>query len=263
VCSANSLDQVNAINITEAQEAMIADQTNPLFRETVRDICMNQQFRKDLWIKGPKRLDKFEQMEALFNLSLVLTELRDEVELSVNGMLGPVKLKAETYNPILDFFADYQPKKLGELLQAMQPLGIGMDKVMQAMMILTGKQTLQLAQSADEIANAKLKTDPLNHFLLKKARGRDDMTLLASPITGGGIDVQGYEMLFLLAMRFGHHTPDTIAPFAWGLLKQRGVQLHRNGQWLDTDADNLAELTKQVEFFLTEPLKLYQALGVA
>ncbi len=263
VCSANTLDQVNAINITEAEEAMIADQTNPLFRETVRDICMNQQFRKDLWIKGPKRLDKFEQMEAIFSLQLVLTELRDEVELSANGMLGSVKLKEETYSPILDFFADYQPKKLGELLQAMQPLGIGMDKVMQAMMILTGKQTLQLAQSTDEIANAKLKTDQLNHFLLKKARGRDDITVLASPVTGGGVDVQGYEMLFLLAMRFGHNTPDSIAPFAWGLLKQRGVKLHRNGQWLDTDADNLAELTKQVEFFFTEPLKLYQALGVA
>lgn len=262
VCSANTLDQVNAINLTEAQDAMIADQTNPLFRETVRDVCMNQQFRKDLWVKGPKRLDSFEQMEALFDLELVLTELRSEVDLTVTGMLGELTLKAETYTPILDFFADYQPKKLGALLHAMQELDIGMDKVMQAMMILTGKQTLQLAQPAEQIAQAKVNTAQLNEFLLKKARGRDDISVLASPVTGGGIDIQGYEMLFLLAMHFGHQTPEAIAKFAWGLLKQRGVKLHRNGQWLATDAENLAELAKQVEFFLAQPLTLYQALGL-
>lgn len=262
VCSAYTLDQVNAINLTEAEEILIGQQTNPIFRETVRDLCMNQQFRRDIWVKGPRPLDQFEQMEQLMEIKLVLIQVRSEVELSVNGMLGPLKLKAETYNPILDFFADYQVKSFRELLSAMQPLGIPFEKLMQAVMILTGKSTLALAQDPVQIEQARHKTAKLNQFILKKARGTDGLMTLASPVTGGGIEPQGYEMLFMLAMQYGHKTPDTMAPFVWGLLKQRGIALHRQGEWLQTDADNIEELANQIAYFLTEPAKLYRALGV-
>lgn len=186
VCSAHSLDEVNAINLTEAEEALINQQTNPIFRETIRDLCMNQQFRRDIWVKGPRKLDQFEQMEQLMELRLVLIQLRSEVELSVNGMLGPLKLKAETYSPILDFFADYRVKTIGELLSAMQTFDIPFEKIMQAIMVLTGKNTLALAQDPMQIEQARHKTTKLNQFILKKARASDSLLTLASPVTGGG-----------------------------------------------------------------------------
>lgn len=262
VCSANTLDQVNALNLTESQEDLINAQTNATFRETLRDLSINQQFRKDYWVKGARRLDQFEQMEQLMALRFVLGMPRAEVELSAKGMLGEVKLKAETYQPILDFFADYQIKPLQQLMVAMQPKGIGFDKIMQAMLILTGNGTLHLANDDATIEKARVKTAKLNRFILNKARASDEISHLASPVTGGGIVTQGYEMLFLLALQFGHQTAETIAPFVWGLLKQRGVRLHRQGQWLETDADNIAELQNQVRFFLGEPLKVYRALGI-
>lgn len=262
VCSAHSLDQINALNLTSADEELINQQSNAVFRETLRDLCMNQQFRKDIWVKGARRLDQFEQMEQLMSLRFVLTQCRSEIDLSVSGMRGPMNLKPETYEPILDFFADYQIKNLQELLVAMQAKEIGFDKVMQAMLILTGKNCLALAQENTQIEQARMKTDKLNRFILQKARASDDLVHLASPVTGGGIQVEGYEMLFLLALQFGHQTPETIAPFVWGLLKQRGVRLHRDGEWLDSDNDNIAELTGQIAFFIGEPLRLYRALGL-
>jgi len=262
VCSAHSLDEVNAINLTQAEEELINQQTNPIFRETLRDLCMNQQFRRDIWVKGPRPLDAFEQMEQLMNLRLVMIQVRNEVDLNVDGLLGPLKLKAETYNPILDFFADYQVKTFAELQAAMQIQGIPFEKVMQAVMILTGKNALAVAQDPTQIDQARHKTTKLNRYILMKARANDAMMTLASPVTGGGIELQGYEMLFMLAIQFGHDTADKIAPFVWGLLKQRGIQLLRDGQWLETDADNIAELTYQLDYFLDEPLKLYRALGV-
>jgi hypothetical protein len=180
----------------------------------------------------------------------------------VDGLLGPLKLKAETYNPILDFFADYQVKTFAELQAAMQTQSIPFEKVMQAVMILTGKNALAVAQDPTQIDQARHKTTKLNRYILMKARANDAMMTLASPVTGGGIELQGYEMLFMLAIQFGHDTADKIAPFVWGLLKQRGIQLLRDGQWLETDADNIAELTYQLDYFLDEPLKLYRALGV-
>lgn len=262
VCSAHSLDEVNAINLTQAEEELINQQTNPIFRETVRDLCMNQQFRRDIWVKGLRPLDRFEQMEQLMKLRLVMTQVRNEIDLNVNGMLGPLKLKAETYNPILDFFADYQVKTFGELQSAMQKQGIPFEKVMQAVMILTGKNALAVAQEPTQIDQARHKTAKLNRFILMKARGNDAMMTLASPVTGGGIELQGYEMLFMLAIQFGHDSAERIAPFVWGLLKQRGIKLLRDNKWLETDEENLAELRNQLDYFLDEPVKLYRALDV-
>jgi SAM-dependent methyltransferase len=261
-CSANTLDQIDALNLSEAEEDLINTQQNSLFRETLRDLCTNQLFRKDYWIKGAQKLDQFEQMEQLFALRFVLIQLRSEVDLTVKGALGESQLNPATYEPILDFFADYQVKTFQQLVQAMAPQGIGFEKIMQALLILTAKDILHPAQTETEIEQARPKTRKLNAFLMKKSRGTDELVHLASPVTGGGIPIMGYEMLFMLALQFGHQQPRAMAEFAWGLIKQRGMQLFKQGKWLETDEDNIQELIGQVEFFMTEPYRLYQALGI-
>lgn len=262
VCSAYTLDSVNALNLSEPQENLIKQQPNAYFRETLRDLCVNQQFRKDYWVKGAQRLDRFEQMEQMMALRFVLTQLPNEFDFAVEGALGAMTLKRETYQPIIDFFADHQIKTLAQLVKAMSSHQINLDQIIQAILILNAKGTLQLAQSDEVIKSVGDRTRQLNRFMLKKARGSDEIQHLASPVTGGGLLIEGYEMLFLLALTFGHQEPQAIAKFSWGLLKQRGVQLQRNGENLTSDADNLDELANQVQYFLGEPLTLYRALGV-
>ena len=46
-CSAHYLDHVDDINLTKEQQAFLKDIPDLLFRETVRDFCINQQFRKE------------------------------------------------------------------------------------------------------------------------------------------------------------------------------------------------------------------------
>ena len=262
VCSAYPHDNIDVLNLAENQSQLLNQQTHAGFRETLRDLCVNQQFRKDYWVKGAQRLDPFEQMEQLMTLRFVLTQPRDEISLDVQGALGQRQLKAATYTPILDFFADYQIKTLQQLAHAMQAHQIGLDKLLQAVSILCGKGALHLAQSDEHITQAREKTRRLNHHLLKKARANDEIQFLASPVTGGGILIQGYEMLFLLALQFGHQTSQDIARFSWGLLKQRGIQLYEQGQPLDSDEANLDKLAQQVDYFLTTPLQIYRALGI-
>jgi hypothetical protein len=262
VCSANPLDNIDALNLTESQSQLLAQQPHAGFRETLRDLCVNQQFRKDYWVKGAQRLDPFEQIEQLMALRFILTQPREEITLDVQGTLGQRQLKGTTYTPILDFFADYQIKTLQQLINAMQPHQIGLDKILQAVLILCGKGVLHLAQTADTIEQAGEKTRRLNRHLLQKARANDEIQFLASPVTGGGILIQGYEMLFLLAQQFGHHTPETIARFSWGLLKQRGIQLYDQGQPLLDDNANLHKLSEQVTYFLSGPMQVYRALGL-
>lgn len=262
VCSAFNHDSVDALNLTEKQQTLLDQQPNTLFRETLRDLYVNQNFRKDYWVKGAQQLDRFEQMEQLMALRLIITQLPQEFDYQVVGALGELTLKKETYQPIIEFFADFEIKTVGQLMQATQAQGIAMESVLQAIQILAGKGTLHLAQTDDEIQAAKTKTFKLNQAILKKARASDEIQHLASPVTGGGVLIQGYEMLFLLALQFGKQQADEIAAFSWGLLKPRGIRLQHHGAALETDADNMARLTEQANFFLDQPIKLYRALGI-
>lgn len=55
-CSAHYLDYVEAVNLTPEQQAFLKDIHDPMFKQTVRDFMVNQQFRKDYWVKGARRL---------------------------------------------------------------------------------------------------------------------------------------------------------------------------------------------------------------
>lgn len=44
-CSANLMDAIDVVNLTKEQQVLLDDIPDPLFRQTVRDFCVNQQFR--------------------------------------------------------------------------------------------------------------------------------------------------------------------------------------------------------------------------
>jgi hypothetical protein len=53
-CSAHYLDFIDAINLTNEQQAFLKDIPDPMFRESVRDFMVNQQFRRDYWVILPQ-----------------------------------------------------------------------------------------------------------------------------------------------------------------------------------------------------------------
>ena len=57
-CQASTLEQVPVLHFTPEQQALLDGTADPLFRETVRDYILNQQFRRDYLIKGPRRLQQ-------------------------------------------------------------------------------------------------------------------------------------------------------------------------------------------------------------
>ncbi len=77
-----------------------------MFRQTTRDFCVNQQFRKDYWVKGCRTLTALEQAEALRGQRILLAQPRADVGLKVTGSLGEATLQEAVYGPILDQLAD-------------------------------------------------------------------------------------------------------------------------------------------------------------
>lgn len=262
-CSAHYVDHLDAANLTTDQLAFLKDIPDLMFRETVRDFMVNQQFRRDYWIKGARRLTPLEQAEALRAQKVVLASHRPDVSMKVGGALGEVSLAEAIYNPILDILADHKSRTVGQLEHELKDRGITFPQLVQAVMVLAGKGDLIAIQDDPVTLKARKHTDRLNRHLMDKARSSGDINHLASPVTGGGVTVNRFHQLFLLGREQGGKKPEDWARFAWQLLASQGQKLLKEGKPLDTADENLAELTAQAIEFADKRLPILNALQIA
>ena len=262
-CSAHFLDHIDAVNLTVEQQALLKEIPDAMFRETVRDFMVNQQFRRDYWVKGARKLNPLEQAEAFRAQKVILVQPRADVSLKVTGAIGEATMQEAVYNPILDALADYKPRTLGQIEQAVKDKGVAFAQVTQAVMILTGAGNLSAVQDDAVISKAKKHTDKLNAHLIDKARGSSDISYLASPVTGGGVTVGRFQQLFLLAMSQGKKQPADLAAHVWQILATQGQKIVKEGKTLETAEENIAELTEQAQTFADKQLPILKALGIA
>ncbi|HEV2336574.1 MAG TPA: class I SAM-dependent methyltransferase [Stellaceae bacterium] len=262
-CSAHYLDHIDALNMTEAQHAFLGEIPDPMFRQSVVDFIVNQQFRRDYWVKGVRRLLPLEQTEALRPLRVLLTSPRSAVANTVQGALGERELNLDVYDPILDALGDHQPKTLGELETAVGGDELTLGGIFEAIMVLAGKGDLALVQDDAAQAAARVHTDKLNRWMFDKARSSEELGTLASPVTGGGIPVSRFHQLFLLARTQDRTSPDEMARFAWDLLAVQGHQVLKDGKPVETPEESLAALAAAAHEFIDTRLPVLQSLQIA
>ena len=90
------------------------------------------------------------------------------------------------------------------------------------------------------------------------------MGFLASPVIGGGVAVDRFQQLFLLARQTGRPQPEGWAQFAWEAISAQGQRLLKDGKAIESPKENLAELLAQAkEAFSSKRLPILQALGIA
>jgi SAM-dependent methyltransferase len=262
-CSAHYLDHVEALNLSADQQAFLKEIPDAVFRESVRDFMVNQQFRRDYWVKGVRKLPPLEQAEALRQQRVVLLSHRPDVQLKVTGSLGEATMTDTLYNPLLDELSDHQPKSLLQLEKTLQAHGVGFFQLVQAVMVLTGANHLAPAQDESVIQSAKPTADKLNMRLMEKARSSNEVQALVSPVTGGGVMLGRFQQLFLLAISKGQDQPQQWAQSVWHLLALQNQQLIKEGKALTTEADNLKELHAQAVTFAQKQLPMLKALKIA
>jgi len=261
-CSAHYLDHIDGMNLSAEQQTFLKAIPNALFRETVRDFLVNQQFRRDYWVKGARQLNPLEQVEALRAQKVILVQPRADVSLKVAGALGDAEMQEAIYAPILDTLADHKARTLGQIEQTVKDRGVVFALVKEAAMILTGAGHLAAVQDDATIAKARKHSDRLNAHLLDKARGSGEINNLASPVSGGAVNVNRAQQLYLLAISKGKRQPAEWAQVAWQILAAQGQKLLKDGQALETAEQNLAELALQATAFAEKQLPILKALQV-
>lgn len=261
-CSAHYLDHVDAVNLTADQQQFLREIADTTFRESVRDFMVNQQFRRDYWVRGARKITPVEQVEGLRKLQILMVVPREEVALKIKGLLGEAELNSAVYSPLLDLMQDHKPRSIGQVEQAVRDHGVNFSQLMQALMILMNEQKFSLVQDARISERLKKHCNALNSHLIGKARSHGEINYLASPVTGGGVIVPRFHQLFLLAISNGHEKPAEWAAFVWNLLKQQSQKLMKEGITLETDQENLAELTLQASAFAEQQLQVLKVLKI-
>jgi len=262
VASAHLLDHIDAVNITPDGQKLLASLSHPVLQQSVRDYLVSAQFRRDIFIKGPRRLTPLERNEALRAQSFALiTQPDNPTNLKVSGALGQGQLQGQIYGPLLEVMAErnYAPHTLAELVAHPKLQGLKPAQVLEAVLILVGSA---IAAPAREGAAAGHKTArALNQAICRAARSRGDTPCLASPVTGSGVDLPRLAQLFILAIQEGKTAPSQQVAYAWELLKSQNQRMVKDGKSLESDADNIAILDETAERF-DKRLPIYKALDI-
>lgn len=234
-CSANMLESVEALNLTKEQSEFLKDVTDVVFRETTRDFLVNQQFRKDYWIKGARKIDSAKRFTELRSMNFVLTVQPSSISLKISTLAGEANLNESVYKPIISLMSDFKIRSIAEIESALKAQGLSLQKLIQSMVVLVSLGYVHVAQPESEVTQRHASTQALNTHLMSLARSTGDISFLASPVTGGGHGVPRFHQLFLLARQEGHKTPVQWAEFAWMWLKAQGQSLLKDGQPLKTE----------------------------
>jgi hypothetical protein len=262
VCSAGLLDHVDSINLTADQQKLLEGISDPTFRQLTRDYMVNQEFRCDYWVKGPRQPSSLESVAGFRALKVMLVTPRADVEYTVEGVLGDVNLNPSVYAPILDALSDHQPKSIRDIESAAQEKAIEFPLFRQAIVVLLGIGHLELVQENKATKAAGKYTDRLNAHLIEKAGVADHLSYLASPVIGGGTKVGRLPKLFLLAIKHGGKKPEDWAHFVWSTLTSQGEHLRKDGRALKYDQEGIDEVMIHATDFVEKQLPILRALKI-
>lgn len=262
VGSARFLDDFDALQLSPEGQAHIAKFINPLIRETVRDHLVNRRFRSDIFVKGPRKLSNLEQREAWHSQAFVLSVPADEIPKKITSARGDIELPAALYDPLIEVFATdlKHIKRVGDLARHPKLSGIEFPQLIESLVVLTGAGFLQPAEEPTD--RALDQCHALNRYIVQRARVNTDLRHLVSPVTGCAIGVPHMIQLFIQALDKGAEGAEELATHVWEFLEEVGERLMKQGQKIESDSENMAELRILAERFLKTGLPTLQSLRI-
>lgn len=206
------------------------------FAEMMRDFLSNRPFRRDLFRRGTVVTNP-----PHWPLWVATGHPRDLPRRATLPGGTPLDIPYDTAHALLT--------RLGE--------GPGMVDDGPALQCLAALGLVVPALPREGLETRRLACDRLNEVIINAASGADRLSALASPVTGGAVDADRIELLFLAARWEGRAPVD----FAWSVLDAAGQTLLRDGKPLIGADRNRAELTDRWERFARRRLPLLTLLG--
>lgn len=260
--SANLLDHVDNINLPAEGRTLLGEIDSQVLRETVRDYLVNQQFRKDIWIKGGRAFPAAELKSRLLRQRFALLAVPADIPTTINGVLSTINLFPDVSQPVINALAadGFKPKTI-ERIGEMHPK-LTFNQIREALILLCGAGYAAPAQAEQAARKMRPRAEALNAHLIRRAHYSSDSLTLASPVLGAGISVNRLQQLFIHALKQGRKQPEEWAAETWAILQAQGHRVLRDGKLIDGADENIAELVRQAREFATKRLPVLAGLHV-
>ncbi|STZ75910.1 class I SAM-dependent methyltransferase [Bergeriella denitrificans] len=263
VCSSSYLEDFTNTNFSNEQEEIFNKLPNYRMQQTAKDYMLGRRFRRDLWVKGGVQLSGKRLNEARGRLQFMLITDRDKLS-GVLTYYRQTQLINEHLDAILDVIGDKKPHRLSDIYAAIKDKNIMNEpQLFMIMALLFAKKDVVLVQEQETIAAAKKKCDALNQHIMTLAENSQQIAHLASPVTGEAVVCSQLDMLFTAAVNKGISKSKQMAQHVWDIFKLQGSTLNKDGQPLQGDEANLAELERLAGEFNENKLALLRQLGIA
>ena len=247
---------------SQKAQAFINKIANPIVREQVQDYFMNRQFRKDLYVRGLRKLPTAESQEKILATRYVLLMPSAEVPMNIDTEVGVLKLSEKAYRPLIEYLEEdnFRPKDFVEYSarNKVSPVNI-----VEMVRVLTLANRIMPCQNEAAVKLVKKSCDKLNAYICERAKFDESINFLASPLTGCGVNVNRFQQMFLVQHKSGVKTSDKLADAVWKILSRQGQKILFNGKALENPEDNIEHLKTLAERFLTHDLPIFKALLIA
>lgn len=255
------------LGLSQEQRDFLDKISDAVHRESVRDFFVNQQFRRDYWVKGAHRLNRAERNERLRQFSIILTgdPAGDPPKLRSGGT--DISLKADVYQPILALLTDRKPHSLGDIERELSAKDVSMEVITLATQVLIGGSLAGVVADAPSDTTLE-RCRRFNRQVLERSHLDGEIMQLASPVIGGAVSATRAQQFFLKRCLEGEvpgatrPTIEDLAVAAWKGFRILGQRLIRDGKTLESDEDNLQELRTQAEKFLRVTMPNWRALRI-
>ena len=233
---------------------------DPIMREQVRDYFVNRQFRKDLFMRGLRRLSPFEIQEKILSMRYVLLRPAADVPMTLTTALGELNLIEDTYKPLVEFLQEdnFRPKTFMEYLRRQTKLKP--TDLVAAATILVDANHIMPCQSEATVKRVKKTCERFNAYVCERSKVNESIKFLASPVTGSGHNLDRFQQIFLSTYKAGERSADALVKSLWDVMDRQGQRIVLDGKKVDDVNENLAHLKTLAETFLSKELPIFKAL---
>lgn len=243
--SAHLGDQMEHFRLQPNQLQTLQTIEDPVLRETLRDVYTNQSFRRDIFGRGTVPLASLAQRDRLDQQTFALTLRSPQIPQEYPCPVATVHLDAEPFKTIIAGLSD-RPHTMAELAQQLPKLA-WRDLHLSLAIAVDGGWAMPVVPQAAVKATRET-CHRFNRAIARRALTENKIQLLAAPLVGSGIAVDQTILLFLESMWRKTPGPE----LAFETYKRMGLKLQKNGETVESDAENLQLLKTSWEQFQSQ-----------
>lgn len=185
-CSATLTDHLPELGLSAAQRQLLAGTADVPLRETLRDFLTGAPFRRDYWVREPRRLEGPARDATWRDQRVVLLTPVARLPDRVSGPAGALRLDTPGVRAVAAALAGKAPRTIAELAEDLPPATRDPGTITDAVFTLVALGHAAPAQSPEAIGQVSARVAALNAWLDARGAGDGGIEVRASAVTGGG-----------------------------------------------------------------------------